>query len=380
MWPVFTDKSHIKRAGLADIERSRAGACVGIARVYDGRWPQLDCIYGRLCHMEGWPIREIAPGVQLQLIGPDTDEPLISPFDWLHDLGDRWQRQKALKVLATFQRNRNLLMGWLEEAHSVLFDIKLARCEERIAALEQLGASPNEQLELAHLVDQLHSRCRSTFEATHPLVHQEPLDILLRLHNTPKGHAFVASYLPQLEKVLFNLADAVQAMGRDVQLIATSVAELTAFMGRVVNLPTWRKMGGVAFENFIIARLRMQGFEAHGTKHSGDEGIDIVAVLRSQPVGGCLVGSPSDGARYLFQCKRYNADHHVGQPAIRDFYGSVQAYDPSARGVFICTSSFSAPAITYAEKMGIELVDGRTLDQRLGFAIPMQGRATHASA
>ena len=110
------------------------------------------------------------------------------------------------------------------------------------------------------------------------------------------------------------------------------------------------EMSGQDFERLISRLLDAMEFRSELTKVSGDGGIDIIAVLDKPIIGG----------KYLFQCKRYAPDNLVGASAVRDFYGAVTA-DRAVKGVFVTTSDFTPQAREFADKTGIELVDGAKL-------------------
>jgi Holliday junction DNA helicase RuvB len=113
---------------------------------------------------------------------------------------------------------------------------------------------------------------------------------------------------------------------------------------------------GTQFESLITALLARKGFQAKMTKSSGDGGIDIVAVLDEPLVGGT----------YLVQCKRFSLDTPVGAPLVRDFYGAISADRTVTKGIMVTTSRFTDEALTFANRVGIELIDGQTLNRLLG--------------
>jgi restriction system protein len=49
---------------------------------------------------------------------------------------------------------------------------------------------------------------------------------------------------------------------------------------------------------------------------------------------------------------------------VRDFYGAVTA-DGAVKGVFITTSSYTAQALEFGERAGVELIDLRQLERLL---------------
>src|ERR1700687_1940048 len=61
-------------------------------------------------------------------------------------------------------------------------------------------------------------------------------------------------------------------------------------------------LSGIEFEEFVTQLLRVMGFRTQITKASGDGGVDIVAFLLLQNIGG----------RYLLQCKRLATESLAG--------------------------------------------------------------------
>jgi Holliday junction resolvasome RuvABC ATP-dependent DNA helicase subunit len=110
------------------------------------------------------------------------------------------------------------------------------------------------------------------------------------------------------------------------------------------------QMTGVEFERLVTALLARMEFRAEMTKATGDGGIDIVAILDKPILGG----------KYLFQCKRYAPDNLIGASTVRDFYGAVTA-DKALKGILITTSDFTAQAREFAERVGLELINVRGL-------------------
>jgi restriction endonuclease Mrr len=287
-------------------------------------------------------------------------------MDWWHDLKNHGARKAIKGVLAATQDDDRWLREWASAAQQVIAG--LDGFDHAVAALERNGATPTEQHNAYSRLDNIHKRAVQMLEefSHRNLEHSAHI----KTASTPRMYAFLRDYAKRFEAVKLSLIESgTKAHAVRSELAQTRSASLSLIL-RVVNLRTWYRMNGVEFEDFIIRRLRLQGFDAQNTKRSGDEGIDIVAVLTREPIGRPLVTAPTVGTRFLFQCKRYSPDHHIGQPPLRDFYGSVKAFDPSARGVFITTSSFTAPAVAFAAKMGIELVGGSDLDDRLEIPAP----------
>ena len=97
------------------------------------------------------------------------------------------------------------------------------------------------------------------------------------------------------------------------------------------------------------------GLEA-ATEHlggPGDQGLD--GLIRQDLLGLDVV---------YVQAKRYATDRKIGRPDIQGFVGALHGAQAS-RGIFITTSSFSADARIYAERVNarIVLIDGPELAQ-----------------
>ena len=103
----------------------------------------------------------------------------------------------------------------------------------------------------------------------------------------------------------------------------------------------------------LLVRMGYGGLE-HETEHlgrPGDEGLD--GVIRQDPLGLDVV---------YIQAKRYAPDRTVGRQDIQAFVGALHGQQAS-RGIFITTSSFSAGAKDYADRVNarIVLIDGQEL-------------------
>jgi restriction system protein len=103
----------------------------------------------------------------------------------------------------------------------------------------------------------------------------------------------------------------------------------------------------------LLVSMGYGGLEAV-TEHlggPGDQGLD--GLIRLDLLGLDVV---------YVQAKRYALDHKVGRPDIQGFVGALHGAQAS-RGIFITTSSFSADARIYAERVNarIILIDGPEL-------------------
>lgn len=100
------------------------------------------------------------------------------------------------------------------------------------------------------------------------------------------------------------------------------------------------------FENYIAKLYEEQGFKTTVTKGSNDGGKDIIM--------------SKDGVRCVVEVKLYATNNKIGRERIQKLHSAM--YDEKAnKAIFVTTSEFTAPAIDYAEKFGIELVNGEKL-------------------
>jgi len=99
-------------------------------------------------------------------------------------------------------------------------------------------------------------------------------------------------------------------------------------------------MSGVEFEEFIATLFRKLGYTVELTKGSGDHGIDLLMRKENQVV--------------VVQCKRWNAP--VGEPVIRDFYGSLMNVGAHS-GYVVTTATFTSQAFAFVQDKPVQLVD-----------------------
>lgn len=99
-------------------------------------------------------------------------------------------------------------------------------------------------------------------------------------------------------------------------------------------------MPGIEFERFVADIFRRTGYSAELTAATGDHGIDVI--LRKL------------GKVIVVQCKQW--DGAVGEPVLRDFYGSMVASRADA-GFVVTTSNFTSQAEAFVKDKPIELYD-----------------------
>jgi restriction system protein len=111
------------------------------------------------------------------------------------------------------------------------------------------------------------------------------------------------------------------------------------------------------FEMLVAELFRRRGFETTLTPASGDEGVDIYAVSRSD-LGQAL---------WVVQAKRYAAERKVEAGVVRELLGTVTAKNASA-GVLITTSFFQPGAIALEQQLQyrLSLKDYIALQEMLG--------------
>lgn len=100
-------------------------------------------------------------------------------------------------------------------------------------------------------------------------------------------------------------------------------------------------MSGEQFEYFCSELLSMNGYtNIEVTKHSGDQGIDIIA--------------KKDGVKYGIQCKCYSSS--VGNHSVQEAYSGMNYYNCHV-GVVLTNNYFTSSAIELANKLNIILWD-----------------------
>jgi hypothetical protein len=106
-------------------------------------------------------------------------------------------------------------------------------------------------------------------------------------------------------------------------------------LGQLMTLPP-REFEMVVRNLFIQA-----GYQADTTPITGDQGVDLFLY--------------KGGLKAVVQCKRYKGT--VGQPVVRDLYGSMLHYQAS-EAYLVTTGNISNPARDWAQGKPIHLIDG----------------------
>ncbi len=114
--------------------------------------------------------------------------------------------------------------------------------------------------------------------------------------------------------------------------------------GKLRRLDQLQQMDPVDFERYCGWLYELDGYKAHMTATSGDEGIDLLLKKGRETT--------------VVQCKRYSGT--VGQPTVRDLYGT-QLHTKAKNSVLVTTGRISTSAESWAANKPIELIDGNDL-------------------
>jgi restriction system protein len=88
---------------------------------------------------------------------------------------------------------------------------------------------------------------------------------------------------------------------------------------------------------------------------------DVEVVGRAGDLGADVIARTPLGHRLVIQAKRYVATNTVGSPDLQRFGGTCFTMHGAGVAAVVTTSSFTAPARSYAAKMGIRLFDKTAL-------------------
>ena len=117
-------------------------------------------------------------------------------------------------------------------------------------------------------------------------------------------------------------------------------------LDRQRNIESIRDLPWRRFEELVAEAFRRDGYA-------------VIENARAGADGGVDIRLRKGGESYLVQCKNWRTQR-IGVATIREMFGVL--VDESARGVFVvCSGTFTADAVRFAQGKPIHLVDGDTL-------------------
>lgn len=146
----------------------------------------------------------------------------------------------------------------------------------------------------------------------------------------------------------WNKTDSVKIISKTPEVNSENISEILSYLGFGENYPRslslvdkFAHMSGTDFEQWVADYFRKDGYEVKMTKTTGDHGIDLELYKLNKLVA-------------VVQCK--NWDGTVGEPTVRDFYGSLMSVKAS-EGYIFAPTSFTQQARDFAQDKPIKLVD-----------------------
>lgn len=116
---------------------------------------------------------------------------------------------------------------------------------------------------------------------------------------------------------------------------------------RMIRIANWiEEMDWRKFELEVAVLFIQMGYKAYATKASGDGGVDVRAV--------------NDSEKVVIQCKHYNNKQKVGQDAVKALHATKED-EGASRAVIVTTSTLESGAREWAERKGVEVIEGRRL-------------------
>ena len=175
------------------------------------------------------------------------------------------------------------------------------------------------------------------------------IDVVRQDRDFPQDKAIISVYDDEdcVYSVLCKLDESAWASPLQIRENKPSVYEkhpVVSFHEYVpITLEYIQSLSPRQFEGLVRNLLVCLGYHARLTSASADEGMDIVA--------------EKQGKRVLVECKRY--DKPVGVKHLRELYGAVA--DEDAEAWFITSSTFTEPAMRFAQDKGIRTINAQEL-------------------
>ena len=149
------------------------------------------------------------------------------------------------------------------------------------------------------------------------------------------------------EVIIKRLLNYIKVINPRLEINSEHLPEILKHLGLGENYPKslsladkFTRMSGVDFENWVADHFRSEGYEVRTTKTTGDHGIDLLLYKSNKIIGAV-------------QCKNRNAS--VGEPTVRDFYGSLLNIK-APEGYIFTTASFTQQAKDFITDKPIKLV------------------------
>ncbi|WP_353051425.1 restriction endonuclease [Streptomyces sp. RTGN2] len=88
---------------------------------------------------------------------------------------------------------------------------------------------------------------------------------------------------------------------------------------------------------------------------------DVEVVGGAGDLGADVIATAPDGRRLVVQCKCYGPATKVGSQDLQRFGGTCYAVHEAEIAVCVTTSTYTSPALDYADQCGIQCLDGEAL-------------------
>ncbi len=170
-------------------------------------------------------------------------------------------------------------------------------------------------------------------------LNSEAAIILAKYCNSSSGNAGI---------LIKRIAGFVHKSSLNKEINSENISQVLQFLGYGDNYPNslsiaddFSRMSGIDFEQWVANYFRNKGYTVEITKTSGDHGIDLLLRKSNKLVGAV-------------QCKRWIDS--VGEPVVRDFYGSL-LNSKAENGYIFTTSTFTPAVYAFTKDKPIELVD-----------------------
>ena len=141
-------------------------------------------------------------------------------------------------------------------------------------------------------------------------------------------------------------------------MVRLLIEHAVARLRRAYNLETYpptrvselRDLDYQQFERLVARNWQAQGYDVKLTSGGADGGVDVVAF--------------GDDDTIAIQAKRFSESNKVSSPTIQRIAGAAQQIEAD-RAAVVTSSSFTEPAKETAAKLDVQLIDGRSVIDRV---------------